>query len=524
MSQQRLIFVVSLFLLVFGNAAFYTHLINVYPLNYGNSGFLLSLLVVLLSSTVLIFTLASSRFTTKPVLIMMLILAALAAYFMDSYGIVIDTTMIQNIIQTDMQEASGLFSLRLVLYLVFMGMLPAFLVYKTRISYSTLWHETLRKFTTVVICVVTSFTMIALFSDSYASFVREHKPLRYYVNPTYFIYSGGEYITQAINTNEDKQLRKLGVDASIPDSDPDRELVIMVVGETARANRFSINGYDRLTNPLLKQEDVISFSHFSSCGTTTAISVPCMFSIYTHNNYNDDALYTENALDILNHADVGILWRDNNSGSKGVATRVPHENFSSPDINPECNTECRDTGMLAGLQGYIDSAETKDVLIVLHQMGNHGPEYYKRYPESFEKFTPVCKSSDLNTCTREEINNAYDNAILYTDYFLSQVIDLLKNNSSRFETAMFYVSDHGESLGEYGLYLHGMPYVIAPQEQTHIPAILWFGDSFRVNTENILDNRDKHYSHDNIFHTLLTLFEIESDTYSPDKSLLGLTG
>lgn len=524
-TQVRLIIAVALYLVVFCNVAFFSHVIHIYPLSYSNIGFLFSLSVVLFCSIVLLLTVISSKYTTKPALITIVVASSIAAYFMDSYGAVIDNTMLQNVFETDINEAAGLFSINLILYVVFLGLTPAFFIYKSRIRRDSIFKELIRKAASVAACLVISLGMFAAFSDSYASFIREHKPLRYYTNPTYFIYSGAKYLAQTVEANEPTEISKLGEDASIPEADPDRELVIMVVGETARADRFSVNGYERVTNPFLEKEDIISFEHFASCGTSTAVSVPCMFSVYTHDNYDGNkADHTENVLDILSHADVGILWRDNNSGSKRVATRVAYENFSIPENNPECDVECRDIGMLSGLQGYIDNMHTKDILIVLHQMGNHGPEYYKRYPDEFERFKPVCRTSELKNCSTEEINHAYDNAILYTDYFLSNVIDLLKQNSDEFETAMLYVSDHGESLGEHGLYLHGMPYMIAPEEQTHVPAILWLGTSFHVDRSLVRAGSDRNYNHDNVFYTLLDLFEIETDLYDADKSLLGIPG
>jgi lipid A ethanolaminephosphotransferase len=195
---------------------------------------------------------------------------------------------------------------------------------------------------------------------------------------------------------------------------------------------------------------------------------------------------------------------------------VPYEDYQTPKKNTVCDIECRDEGMLVGLQDYIDSKKTGDILIVLHQMGNHGPAYYKRYPESFERFTPVCKTNQLEKCTSEEINNAYDNAILYTDYFLSKVITLLKQNRG-FETAMFYISDHGESLGENNLYLHGLPYFMAPETQTHIPAVMWFGDGFKIDKKLLKEKAKGEYSQNNLFHTLLGFMEVKTEVY--DKNL-----
>ena len=172
-------------------------------------------------------------------------------------------------------------------------------------------------------------------------------------------------------------------------SDDQKELVIVVVGETARADHFALNGYPRPTNPRLAGESqLISFNNVSSCGTSTAISVPCMFAFNDRRSFDvDESRYLENALDVIARAGVDVLWRDNNSSSKGVADRVEYQDYKSRELNPVCDEECRDIGMLQGLQAYIDS-RPKDVLIVLHQMGSHGPAYYKRYPPEFEKFTP----------------------------------------------------------------------------------------------------------------------------------------
>jgi lipid A ethanolaminephosphotransferase len=176
--------------------------------------------------------------------------------------------------------------------------------------------------------------------------------------------------------------------------------------------------------------------------------------------------------------------------------------------------------MLVGLQEYIDAHPKGEIVIVLHQMGNHGPAYYKRYPKSFEKFSPVCKSNQLEQCTQSQITNAYDNAILYTDYFLSKVIGLLKANDEKFATAMFYVSDHGESLGENGLYLHGFPYAIAPEAQKHVPAVMWFGKQYEIKKEIVKRNASKAYNHDFLYHTMLGMLEVNTSIYRPELDIL----
>lgn len=246
-----------------------------------------------------------------------------------------------------------------------------------------------------------------------------------------------------------------------------------------------------------------------------------MFSVFGRSGYNDKKAHeTENVLDVLKHAGVHVLWRDDNSSSKGVADRVTYEDFQSSKTNPVCDVECRDEGMLSGLQDHIDRRDRGDILIVLHQMGNHGPAYYKRYPKRFEKFTPVCRSNQLEECTNDRIENTYANAVLYTDYFLSRAIDLLKRNSDAFETALVYVSDHGESLGENGLYLHGLPHFMAPDSQKHVAALMWFGESFMIDKKAIRAKSNGSFSHDNLFHTLLGLMEVRTSVYNKNLDIL----
>lgn len=520
MHATRLNLLVTGFLVLLANHAFFSNVRAAYPDTLYTLAFIASLGILLAAFTMLLLTLMAWRPLERVVPAIFLLLASVTAYFMDSYNVVIDTGMIRNIVQTDMHESLELFNWRLLLYVILLGVLPALFVLRTRLESRSRRRELFGKLkvTTVIVAVIA--VQVLLFSKSYASFFREHKPLRYYSNPLTALWSAGKYLTENVN-NEPLVVTALGADAAKTVEHARPELIIMVLGETARADRFSLNGYARDTNPLLAKEPVISLPDMQACGTSTAVSVPCIFSGLGHDDYDEDtARARENLLDVLTHAGVNVLWRDNNAGSKGVADRVPHEDFKSPDLNPVCDTECRDEGLLAGLQDYIDGTGGGDIFIVLHQMGNHGPAYYKRYPAAFEKFTPVCRTSQLEECSREEIDNAYDNAILYTDYFLSRVIALLRDNEQRYETAMMYISDHGESLGEHGVYLHGLPWLMAPDDQKQVAALLWFSDGFdSLNIDTLRASRTQAWSHDNVFHTVLGLLDIGTEIYDPDLDI-----
>ncbi|MBA1432070.1 MAG: phosphoethanolamine--lipid A transferase [Epsilonproteobacteria bacterium] len=524
-TQTQLILPTSLFLVVFDNYAFFTNLTKVYPLS-DNFGFVVSTVFVNFFFTVLLFGLISTKWTIKPIIITILIVSSLTNYFMNAYHVIIDASMIRNMMQTNLNESIDLLTLKQVLYFLFLGLLPSIYVYKVKIVSQGFKTELLSRLKLLATALVVIGLSIFLFSKHYTSFAREHKPLRFTVNPSYWIYSTGKYIHKTFNSGP-IVVQALGEDAKVLKNPDDNrsKLVIMIVGEAARADHFSLNGYQRDTNPLLAKENIINFSNVSSCGTSTAESVPCMFAVYDRGDYNyKKGVTTENVLDVLKHTkDVAVLWRDNNSDSKGVALRVAYEDFKTPKNNTICSEgECRDIGMLTGLDAFIEEHKGKDILIVLHQMGNHGPAYFKRYTKAFEKFKPTCKTNQLEACSQQEITNAYDNAILYTDYFLYNVIQFLKKYDERYDTAMIYMADHGESLGESGVYLHGLPYFMAPDAQTHIGAIMWFGKhmSKEINADALRERSKKAYSQDNLFHTLLGIFNVQTKVYDADMDML----
>ena len=524
LTQTQLILLSSLFFVLFDNYSFFVNLVRVYPL-WEHSVFVASTAVVIFAFTALLLALVSTRWTIKPIIITLLLVSSLTNYFMNSYHVVIDDSMIRNMMQTDMQESLDLVTPKQVLYFVLLGLLPAFFVYRVPLVQKNFKEEIISRLKLIFVSLVLILAPIGLLSKHYTSFAREHKPLRFTVNPIYWIYSTGKYIGKTFNSGP-IVVKPIGLDAKISKSDDNRsKLVIMVVGEATRADHLSLNGYERETNPLLQKRDIINFSNMSSCGTSTAESVPCMFSIFERGDYSyKKGITTENVLDVLKHTDkVAILWRDNNSDSKGVALRVAYEGFHTPEKNSVCiEGECRDLGMLEGLDSFIEKNKGKDILIVLHQMGNHGPAYYKRYPKAFEKFTPTCKTNQLEECTQEEIINAYDNALLYSDYFLDHVITFLQKYEKKYDTALIYMADHGESLGENGIFLHGLPYFMAPDAQTHIGAFMWFGEGMKkeVDSAALQQRAAKEYSQDNLFHTLLGIFNVKTTVYEKDKDIL----
>ena len=515
-----LIVATALFLSVFNNSSYYQKVLEIYPLNTSNLAFLISIFGLQLFSIILLISLFSFKGVFKPFVILLLLSSSVSSYIMDSFGTAVGAEMFQQIFAHLSGQSFDFFSFKFLLYFLALGLIPALFVFKIPLKLRTLNSEFIARLQLFALSLSLVILIILMFYPYYTSLYRAQLPVKYYSNPIYFLSSGIDTLIATLSSSNE-QLNPAGDDAVIVETDGDRELVILVLGEAARADRFSLNGYSRKTNPMLEQENLISFKDFSACSASTSTSISCIFSSQAKQNTIFNTKISANLIDIMNYAGVKILWRDNNKRSLQFASKLTFQNFRSPDQNTICDEECRDEGMLVGLQEYIEDQKTGDIFIVLHQIGSQGPAYYKRYPDSFEVFTPACKTSQLVDCTQQEIDNAYDNSILYTDYFLAKAIALLKQNQQQFETALLYVSDHGESLGEEGVYLHGLPNFIAPEKQTHVASALWISDQFHHADQSIIQSKSTiPLSHDNLFHTLLSLFEIQTALYDPSKDIL----
>ncbi|MEF2075871.1 phosphoethanolamine transferase [Pseudomonas aeruginosa] len=523
--STRLVMLFALVLVVFYNAATWKALHGLVPLQ-GLKGFAFfaSFAAFLWAAFTLLLTLVSFRPLLKPALTLVALCSAGATYFMGSYGISIDTVMVQNVFETNATEAGDLVNPTLLGYLLLLGVLPSLLIWLWPVRYRPFFRGLLNKILTLLGCLLIVAVMVGSFYSTYAPIFREEDKLTHFINPTNYIYAVGKYAKQRLVIKEHLVVEPIGLDARQTPAALQRQkksLLVFVVGETARADHFSLNGYARETNPELSKQDIVNFTQVRSCGTSTAVSVPCMFSQYPREDYSDKKAKThEGLLDILQRAGVQVLWLENNSDCKGTCLRVPNRDIPKTQPSPFCDGKnCLDESLLVGLQEYIDGLQD-DAIIVLHSDGSHGPEYYERYPKEMERFQPVCRTNQLGSCSKEELVNVYDNTILYTDHFLTKVIELLKRNADKRDTAMIYVSDHGESLGENGVYLHAAPYSIAPQAQIHVPMVMWFAPQALGNwgiQRSCLDGKrdDKDLSHDNLFHSVLGLLDVQTSLYQP---------
>lgn len=524
---ESLAFLSGLLLLSLYNLPLWQHLFSIVPADAGGLGMGMAFGALALAVFTFVLALVSFRWVFKPVLILLFLVSSGVTYFMGQYGVMIDANMLRNVAETDVNEVRDLLSFKLLLFILILGVLPSWLLWNLPVRHQPLRRELLGKLALAAGSLALLGVVALTNYQGLASLFRNHHELRLLVVPSNYLNASYGYLREQLAVAKEP-LHQIGTDARKAAAWKDHQrksLTVLVIGESARAENFGILGYGRDTTPLLKgQQGVTAFRNVRSCGTETAVSVPCMFSNMGRGTYDAaQARSQEGLLDVLKHAGIAVTWRDNQSGCKGTCDRVGQENLSHQKDPVLCSGgECHDEILLKDLQAYIDNLKD-DAVLVLHQMGSHGPDYAKRYPKRFEKFTPVCDSAALNDCSQQSIINAYDNTLVYTDYVLSKLVDLLRKNQDKVDTAMLYIADHGESLGEYNLFLHGTPYMLAPDQQKHVAMLTWFSDSYRkdfaLDTGCLGKERDKPLSQDNFFHSVLGLLQVQTDEYKEGLDL-----
>jgi lipid A ethanolaminephosphotransferase len=468
-----------------------------------------------------IMSLFAWRWTFKPVIAVLLAMSAAGAYFMWMYHVVVDADMIINVLQTNPAEAIALLNVRMLAALLFLFVIPLAFVIWYPLRWGPVLGQAIRNSTTVLLSLAAVAAVLVASYQPMASAMRNHKQLRYLMNPLNSVYALGR-VTAKPFARSSSVLKIVGADAVASPPAVRPPLLLLIVGETARAENFALNGYARSTTPALEREGVVSFRRTSACGTSTAASLPCMFSPLGREKFNSRSHEYENLLDVLQRAGLAVLWLDNQSGCKGVCDRIPYETTRRNDSTLCSSGECLDEVLLNGLEDRLAALpierRARGTVIVMHQMGSHGPAYYKRSPPSSKRFQPECTSNNLQDCSRAELLNAYDNSIAYTDQFLSSAIQWLKVRQDKFSTAMVYVGDHGESLGENNLYLHGLPYAIAPDVQKIVPWITWLSPAFtelaKLSMPCLRQRSGIPLSHDNLFSSILGLMQVRTSDYA----------
>lgn len=465
--------------------------------------------------------LLAHRRLLRPLLALLIVTAAGCAWFIDHYGVFLDRAMMRNILATHWGEASELLSWRMGGHVLLWGGLPALALWWPRLVPRS-WARGLglRAAWIVAVAVVAVGAIVPVFAD-FASLMRNQKETRHLVTPGNVVASlagnawGRQRLLNAHRVG-------VGTDAHRAPAWSQRTrptLFVLVVGETARAQNFGLNGYERDTTPELAARGVVNFSDAWACGTSTEVSVPCMFSPFGRRQYDEDRILShESLLHVLARAGFQVQWRDNQSGCKGVCQGLPLVQLDRAQVEGLCpEGQCLDEVLLHGMEQVLADAKG-NLFVVMHQLGSHGPAYYKRYPAAFRRFSPACESDDLRLCTPGQIRNAYDNSIVYTDHFLARVVDFLQSRQDRWDTAMLYVSDHGESLGEGGLYLHGVPHRLAPDVQRRVPMVAWMSPAFRqafAVDEGCLRRvaASRRTGHDDLFHSVLGLLDVKTGAY-----------
>lgn len=524
-SSEQVLLMVSLFWALAANRAFLTAALK------GRDGsdpatwiFALGLGLVLVTAHFLLLGLVTNRWTLKPVLALLMVVAALANYFMQRYGVYLDPSMLRNVLRSDSFEAGELLSWSLLAQLLLYAGLPLLLLWQVRIEHRTWPRATLLRMVWLLLAALLLGGAVLSVFQPFSALMRNQRELRYLVTPANIVWSLGRVLAaDAHAVGAPREV--IGRDAVVGALAGTRpRLVVLVVGETARAANWGLNGYQRQTTPQLAQLPVINFPNVSACGTNTEVSLPCMFAPVGRRDYHEERIRnSESLLHLLARAGVGVFWRDNQSGCKGVCEGLPNDRVTPANAPGLCaNGHCLDEGLLSGLDARLARLQGTE-LLVLHQLGNHGPGYARRYPSAFERFQPACKEDDLSLCSTTEIINAYDNALLYTDHLLARLISKLQASSPRVDTALVYVSDHGESLGENNLFLHGMPYLIAPDVQKRVPMVIWLsegmlrGDGF--DAACLRRRALQPVSHDHLFHTLLAMFDVRTALREPTLDL-----
>lgn len=304
-------------------------------------------------------------------------------------------------------------------------------------------------------------------------------------------------------------------------------IVVLVIGEALRSDKLGVNDYDRDTTEHMRDiQNLFSFKDVISCSTTTAVSLPCMLTNESQDTWIDKfktGAYTPKYSVAKVFGDVGFDTKWLSSANKDYGMYISKDFHGtqsvllSNELRRQFLSKRDDFGDLL-LVDALDVNVKKNTMLVLGTMGSHR-DYYSRYPKDMAKYKPDIGSSI------EAINNAYDNTVVYFDQFIFELTNKLKDKNA----LMIYISDHGESLGENGVFLHGAAVDTAPKEQRLVPMIAWMSDKFIENNpekyKNIknwagLNARSKtQIRHDFVFHSLLDCSGIKSDSNGIDNKL-----
>ena len=489
---------ISLFTLVAYHKPLFNYVSN--NVESGLSGVVIiasfALLMLVLNFMIAMLLTKPLRMVGRAIIAISLIANGAALYFINTFEVLLTRDVMGNLFNTRASEATGFVSVDMFLYIILLGVLPALYVLCRRVDYGK--GKTLAKgvgfsLLGVIALVVVNINNVLWIDRNATKIGALIMPWSYIAN------SARHFHHQKMINREEIHLP----DATFTSDDP--SVVVLVIGESARRENFSLYGYERETNPLLKEDGVKAYvANASATSTTQAVK-----AILDHKRVK--GLY-EILPNYMYRNGVDVVWRTTNWGEPPLHIEKYRNASKLRAQYPDADSRY-DGILLEGLREEIEASTNNKLLVVIHTSTSHGPTYNKKYPAEFEAFTPVCTTVEMAKAERSELINAYDNTILYTDYLLHSVIEVLRTVEDR-ECAMIYISDHGESLGEGNIYMHGMVAAsMAPKEQIEIPFIVWQGDNSRPLKEF------EEVGHYHIFHSVMDYLDMESEFYNEEFSV-----
>ncbi len=532
-SYLKIIIIYSLFITLIFNFHIFNYFENAYYVKFNSElnkiYFLTTGFLLIFTILVSLFLLLGQRYLLKPLIIILVFVSAINYYFLNNLQVVIDEGVIQSTVDSFVErnwgEINDLLTFKYFIFLFFLAFLPSIILFFIKIEYPNFKKEVAVRIVFPLFLFLVTGTLIFLNYKNISFIARGISELKTQVIPHYFISNVKDYIDVRVDANRDFIKLKYTADQLFPE---EKMIGVFIVGETARADRFSLNGYSKKTNPFLEKQNIQNFSDAYSCGTYTAVSVPCMFTLSEYKKYNaHESKFQENLLDLIKSSNIETVWIGNNSSCKHVCDRVKTIDYVDKDSRNYIGYGVHDEVVIDGLKKILSENKSNKILIILHTMGSHGPAYFKRYPDEFEKFKPSCRSNEPQSCSADELNNSFDNTILYTDYIISKAINVLKNEEES-QNFLIYASDHGESLGENGVYLHAAPMRIAPKEQIHIPILMWASENLKRKRKLIGKNYPTYresknkISHEYLPHTILDFFNLKTPYLNLNKSMLSV--
>lgn len=415
------------------------------------------------------------------------------AYWIYTMDIAVSHSTIQITLETKPDIIAGLISIPLIIH-TFLSVLALIIIFK---FYNKLTLNSLKSPLTILAIIGISGYFIVE-NYRYGTFNRK---IPYNVGISF-----RDYLSQ-------NNLVLKNIDNKISSNVEDLS-VVFILGESVRADHLQTNGYHRKTTPLLaKQNNLISFPNAYTPLTYTAISVPQILSNATLTD--DYSISKYSLIQVLNKANIQTNWIGNQTPEKSYETFIKQSSFNTilDPLHSELSFQkSYDENLLPIFKNVFKPNQNQ--FTVLHMMGSHW-WYETRYPEKFRNFKPVIKSKHVNSNSKEEMINSYDNTILYLDYFINETIKYIEAKNSN--SLIIYLSDHGEILGENNLWLHAQP-----EKASENPAMLiWYSEKFKQQNEAIISRLQSHKNRtiplDFFFHSILELYKIDGIPYDKQK-------